>query len=244
MRPLRLALTLVLLAVPASARAQHQVTAGLAITSPRGEFDRNTDTGFGFTGSYLYALHPSRAVALGVTGTVQGYGRTERRVPLSGTIPDITVDVETSNNTAFLQGLLQLKAPLGVVQPYVQGTAGFGWFFTQTALQDPLTDQTVLSDTNQSDGTWIWGGGGGVLIRVHESEPEPTLSAYQTVGGPGERRTRIYLDLGARYLAGEEVEYLREGPLVTDDGVFDIDARLARSEIEAVQYTIGATFEF
>ena len=57
-------------------------------------------------------------------------------------------------------------------------------------------------------------------------------------------RPRLYVDVGARYLKGSEVEYLREGSLVTDDGEFDIDPRLARSEIEMVQYQVGVTVTF
>jgi hypothetical protein len=55
---------------------------------------------------------------------------------------------------------------------------------------------------------------------------------------------RAYLDLGARYLRGGEVEYLTEGTLVTDDGEVDLDERLVETEIEAMQYQIGLTVEF
>jgi hypothetical protein len=139
---------------------------------------------------------------------------------------------------------VQLKAPTGVIQPYLQGTAGSGWFFTTTALEDPLTDRTVLTDTNQSDGTWIWGGGGGLRVRVYEAKRGSTLSAYERVGTEERDPVRAYVDAGARWLAGEEVEYLKEGTLVTDQGEFDIDPRLARSDIELVQYQIGLTVEF
>jgi hypothetical protein len=227
-----------------SATAQHQVTAAFAITDPRGEFDANTDTGYGFTGTYLYTLDRQRILGVGVTGLVQSYGRTRRRAALSPTIPELRVDVETTNNTGVIQGLVQLKAPTGPVQPYLQATGGFGWFFTRTSLRDPFTDQTVLSDTNQSDGTWIWGGGGGLLVRVYEGEPRPAVDARGRVLGPGRDPVRAYLDFGAGALRGDEVEYLTEGTLVTDEGELDIDRRLVESEIEAVQYQIGLTVEF
>jgi hypothetical protein len=244
MRFFSCALLLSLLALPGAASAQHQVTAGLAITDPRGEFDDNTDTGFGFAGSYLYALNPGRTVSIGLGGLFQSYGSTQRRARLSPTIPDITVDIETSNNTAFLQGLLQFKAPTGRMQPYAQGMGGYGWFFTTTSIEDPFNGQTILSDTNQSDGTWIWGGGGGMLVRVYEGQPRPTLSAYEVAGAPAREPVRAYVDAGARWLGGNEVEYLKEGSLITDDGEFDIDPRLARSDIETIQYQIGVTVEF
>ena len=235
--------TLTLTGLPELARAQHQVTAALVATDPQGEFDLNTDTGFGFAGSYLYGFGRQRVFALGVAGTVQSYGRTSRRAILSPTIPDIRVDVETTNNNAYLQGVAQLKAPTGAVQPYAVATGGLGWFFTTTALEDRFTDTTVLSDTNQSDGTWVLGGGGGLLIRVYQGEPRPDLDGRGRVIGERDP-VRAFLDLGARYLRGGEVEYLTEGTLVTDDGEVDLDERLVESEIEAVQYQAGLTVEF
>ena len=236
-------LALALTAPADPARAQHQVTAAFVATDPRGEFDLNTDTGFGFTGSYLYAFGRQRVFALGATGTVQSYGRTSRRAILSPTIPDIRVDVETTNNNAYLQGIAQLKAPTGAVQPYAVATGGLGWFFTTTSLEDRFTDTVVLSDTNQSDGTWVLGGGGGLLIRIYQGQPRPDVDGQGRVVGERDP-VRAYLDLGARFLRGGEVEYLTEGTLVTDDGEVDLDERLVESEIEAMQYQVGLTVEF
>jgi hypothetical protein len=216
------------------------VAGALTISAPRGEFDDNTDTGYGFTGSYVRSLTPNRVVGVGLSGSFLGYGSTRRRAPLSNTIPDITVEVETSNNTAFVLGLLEIRVP-GRIQPYLQAVGGGGFFYTTTSLEDTRTDEVIISDTNQSDGTWVWGGGGGLRFHVWESTPDPEEQAAR---GPDAPRPRLYVDLGARYLKGNEVEYLKEGSLVTDDGEFDIDPRLARSEIEVVQYQIGVSVAF
>ena len=232
------------LAVPSAAPAQTEgpnlVAGALTISSPRGEFDENTDTGFGFTGGYLRSITPNRVVGVGLSGSFLSYGSTRRRAPLSNTIPDITVEVETSNNTAFVLGMLEVRVP-GGFQPYVQATGGGGFFYTTTSLEDTRTDEVIISDTNQSDATWVWGGGGGLRFRVWESTPDPQREAAR---GPDLSRSRLYVDLGVRYLKGNEVEYLKEGSLVTDDGEFDIDPRLARSEIEVVQYQIGVAVTF
>lgn len=222
------------LAGAAPAAAQHEVSGAIVISDPRAEFDDHTDTGFGLGATYLYALTPSRAVAIGATGSFMNYGNTDREVPLSTTIPDIRVDVETTNNMAFLQAALQVKAPLGAFQPYAIATGGFGFFSTSTTLKERLSETPILSDTNQSDGTWVYGGGGGAQIRVWTGQPGPE----------GGEPSRAYVDLGARWLRGGEVEYLTEGSLVTDDGEFDIDTRLVNSDIELVEYRIGVTLEF
>lgn len=229
-----LALAALALAAPAPAAAQHEVSAGLAISMPQGELDDNTDTGYGFAGSYVYGLGSTRTVGIGVGGSFLNYGRAERRVALSPTIPDIDVDIETANNMGFITGLLQLKAPTRSVQPYVVGVGGVGLFATTTTLTEIGSERDILSDTNQSDWTWAWGGGGGIQALVYGSR-----SAVD-----GREPTRVYVDVGARWLRGGDVEYLREGSLVTDEGEFDIDQRLVRSEIELVQLQLGVAVEF
>ena len=87
----------------------------------------------------------------------------------------------------------------------------------------------------------MWGGGGGIRFRFWQGRPSEEEGAFEIEGAT---LPRAYIDVGARYLKGSEVEYLREGSLVTDDGEFDIDPRLARSEIEVVQYQIGVTVTF
>jgi hypothetical protein len=242
---IRLVVALSLILVPGVAIAQpegpNQASAALVISTPRGEFDDNTDTGFGFTGTYVRSITSNRVVGIGLSGSFLSYGSTSRRAPLSNTIPDITVEVETSNNTAFVLGVFEARVP-GRIQPYLQATGGGGFFYTTTSLEDTRTDEVILSDTNQSDATWVWGGGGGLRFRVWESTPDP----QQTARGADDfrARARAYIDVSARYLKGNEVEYLKEGSLVTDDGEFDIDPRLARSEIEVVQYQIGVTVTF
>lgn len=242
---IRLMVALSLILVPDVAIAQpegpNQASAALVISTPRGEFDDNTDTGFGFTGTYVRSITSNRVVGIGLSGSFLSYGSTSRRAPLSNTIPDITVEVETSNNTAFVLGVFEVRIP-GRIQPYLQATGGGGFFYTTTSLEDTRTDQVILSDTNQSDAAWVWGGGGGLRFRVWESTPDP----QQAARGGDELRppSRVFVDVGARYLKGNEVEYLKEGSLVTDDGEFDIDPQLARSEIEVVQYQIGVTVTF
>lgn len=231
------------LALPAAGFAQHEVNASLGISIPRGALDENTDTGWGFAGSYFYALTPKREVGIGVTGSFLNYGSTTRRVPLSTTIPDIRVDVTTSNNMGFLQPAIQLRVPSGAVQPYLVGSAGLAWFQTTTTLKDTRFNQDVLSDTNQSDATWVWGAGGGLQFHVYTGKEPGGISAMR-LGARAREPMRVYVDVGARYLRGGEVDYLKKGSLVTPDGQFDPQENLVRSDIELVQIQIGATFTF
>ena len=108
----------------------------------------------------------------------------------------------------------------------------WGFFYTTSSLEDPQTHETILSDTNQSDWTWVWSAGGGLRFPLREIPREDRAPL------------RLLLDVGASWLAGGEVDYLREGTLVTDEGEFDIDSRLTRSDIELILYRIGISVEF
>ena len=231
MRRLVFALT-VLLLMPVLASAQHRAGAALAITEPRGEFDTNTDTGYGFAMWYRHPFGPGKAFAIGADASMHGYGSTERRAPLSTTIPEISVEIETNNSTAYLEGMLEVMAPRGRFRPYAVLGGGAGLFFTTSNLRDPETDEVILSDTNQSDWTWIWSVGGGLRYLVHERPREEREPA------------RFFVDIGATRLAGGDVEYLREGSLITEDGEFDLDRRLTHSEIELIFWRVGVAVEF
>lgn len=220
-----------LLSLAPPAHAQHRVNVALAVSDPRGEFDVNTDTGYGLVGGYRYGIGGG-VLGIGLEGAFQTYGNARRRAPLSPTIPEIRVDVETSNNSTYLLGAIELEPPTGPVRPFGMLNGGFSLFYTTTSLEDPLTNRRILTHTNKSDWTWVWGAGGGLRIRVHET---PRLERAPS---------RLWVDLGATWQKGGEVEYLREGTLVTDSGQVDIDRRLARSEIELLLYRLGVTYQF
>ena len=158
----------------AQPEAANLVTASFVVSTPRGAFDDNTDTGYGFTGSYVRSISPNGVVGIGLSGSFLGYGSTSRRVPLSSTIPDILVDVETNNNTAFVLGVLEVRVP-GSFQPYVQATGGGGFFYTTTTLEDTENGIPIVSDTNHDDGTWVWGGGGGIRFRFWQGRPRQSM---------------------------------------------------------------------
>lgn len=223
---------LAILLLPTALTAQHRFSAALAISDPRGEFDANTDTGFGFVAGYRYGFGTGGVLALGANGSFNNYGSSRRTAPLSTTIPEIRVDVETTNNIAYVEGALELQAPSGRLRPYAVLTGGAGFFYTTSSLEDPETHETILSDTNQSDWTWVWSAGGGLRATIREIPRE--------TGEP----SRLYIDVGARRLQGGDVEYLREGSLVTPGGEVIIDERLTHSEIELIIFHVGVTYEF
>lgn len=169
--------------------------ADFSVAQPTGQFGQYVNAGFGVGVHGLARLGASGAFALRVDGNFVQYGRETKRVPLSPTVGGrIMVDLTTSNNIAWFGVGPQLMAPRGPVRPYVNGTVGFSYFATQSSISGDDDVESVLHDTNYDDLVFSYSGGTGVLIPV----------------GQG-RRTKVFLDLGARFHNNGRAQYLREG---------------------------------
>jgi hypothetical protein len=147
-------------------------------------------------------------------------------VPLSDSIPDISVDVKTDNNIVLTHFLLRAQTRSGPVRPYVDGLIGFKYLFTQTRVEADSEEDPLASTTNLSDFAFSYGVGGGVQFRL--------------AGFGGGRE--LLLDTKVRHLWGSEARYLREGSIERDDGdaIFDV----LRSRTNAVTVQVGVTFRF
>ena len=181
---------------PATGRGEPRLQGGLALSigQPVHEFRQYVANGIGGAGHALYRVGRSGAFALRADGGLVNYGRETKRIPWNDGIGRITVDLQTNNNIFWAGVGPQLMAPSGILRPYVTGTVGFAVFSTTSSIRDRDTNQEIVSDNNQIDGTWALSGAGGFLIPVARRP-----------------RSIIFLDLGARFHRNGSVEYLREG---------------------------------
>jgi hypothetical protein len=219
-------------------RAQSQVAFAFALTDPTGELNRDIDTFSGPSLTYLREVGSSEHWSLGLSGIGGTYGGADRPVALPG------YHARTENSVVFFMGVLQLKAGTGALQPYIQGTAGYGSFATTTTIgcdECGLGDEFTGQITDHSDGTFVAGGSAGLLMRVYQRKPRPAVGAVAS--GPEREGLRIYLDLSARHLRGGNAEYLPGDPVITDEGLIEMED-LAESSFQAFQYLIGASFAF
>lgn len=203
---------------------------GFAIGAPQGDFDEQVDAGFGLEGCIGYRFGGG-PVMLGAQFTFLQYGNETREEPFSTTIPDVRVDVTTSNNIVLAGMLLRIDPARGVLRPYVDAVAGFSVLFTSTTIKERGSGDEVANDTNQSDTVWNYGGGGGLKIRVYSREPDE-----------GQDPFAVFVDLGARYMAGGEAEYLKEGSIRHEDSRVVYD--LSRSRTDLVIWRVGAAVHF
>ena len=193
---------------------------------PQGEFEDHVDNaGVGL--NFFAGLGLGRSpFVIGLDGGFLIYGFERRSEPFSTTIPDVYVDVETSNAIAMGHLLLRVQPPTGFVQPYVDGLVGFKYFFTETSIRDEDDyDYTIASSTNFDDAALSYGFGGGLDVAIHQG-----------------RKNMVLINVGARYLFGTEAEYLQEGSIERRNGrvTYIVD----RSETNLLITQLGITLKF
>jgi hypothetical protein len=178
---------------------------------PTGDFATYVNQGFGVDGFARYKVDRRGIFSLGVEGGWMQYGRETFRTPLSNTVGRINVDVTTSNNIVFLGAGPQLTVPSGPVRPYVSGSVGFSYFFTQSSVSGSNSqDYSFAETTNFDDFVFATTGGAGVYV-------------------PFGTRREAGLDIGVRYHNGGRGRYLREGSIVDRPGqapdIFPIESQ-------------------
>jgi hypothetical protein len=195
----------------------------LMVAQPLGEFDDYIDWGGGIGGEFLYAFDRQGALGLRVNMGLMIYGHETKRVPLSPSLGRISVDVSTSNNILVMGIGPQVMLPSGAVRPYMNGTVGLSYFFTQSSVEGSADFEPFASSTNFDDATFAWAAGGGLYIPLRRGRKHP-----------------LSLDIGAQYHANGEARYLREGS-IREDGTGEIFFDPIRSQTNLLTYRLGVT---
>jgi hypothetical protein len=196
---------------------------------PQGEFKDNVDR-LGFGGSLQFLFFdpaPAMPVSFGLNVGYINYGSESRRSAFSDPIPDVTVDVDRTNNLVNFHLLFQIISPTGTVRPYAEGLFGGSYIFTETSIKSRGVEE-VASSTNFDDFAWSYGAGGGLIILLTENL--------------GEEVGSLHLDLKARYLFGSEAEYLREGSVIVEDG--RVTYEVSKSKTDLLQIHLGVVAYF
>lgn len=221
-----------LMATVLSSRAQVRPRASIDFMMgiPVAEFADNVDNlGFGinFTGGIGLAPAP---VMIGIDVGYLIYGYESRTEPLSTTIPDVRVDVETTNNIALAHLFLRIQPQSGSIQPYAEALFGFKYLFTRTSVENRFSEEEIAASVNFDDFASSYGVGGGLDIQVFQGLND------------NNRPYSIMINLGVRYLLGASAEYLERGSTSQVDGELLFDVTKSRTDLVLPQ--IGATFLF
>ncbi len=163
------------------------------VTEPSGHFARNTNNGWGLGAYFLGGLDQNKILNLRGDFSFVNYANSSRRIPFVGTGGLINLDLRTSSNIFTVLAGPQLLGPSGVFSPYASALGGFSVFSTQSTIEGwGNTNTPFASTTNSSDAVWAYGGAIGAYFRVHDG------------------RSKVRLDLGARFLRHDDVRYLND----------------------------------
>lgn len=220
-----------LAALPASAQ-NFQGGIDFLVGLPQGDFRQSVDkTGFGVAGTIGWAPEHS-PVMVGLELGFMVYGSDTRREPFSTTIPDVLVDVNTSNNF-FLGHLIVRGQPnAGTVRPYLQGMLGLNYLFTRTEIDNSSNDgEEIASSENLSDNVFSYGGGAGIMFLVWTQDEEEEDGMRE-----------VLIDVGARYVMGNEARYLKEGSIRYSGGRVIYDVSESRTDL--LEWQIGVALRF
>lgn len=226
---------LCLLAVGISqiAKAQANLGLDLMLGLPQGEFKENIDgVGGGFSGQFLWNPSQRMPFSVGLNLGFLIYGSESRREPFSTTIPDVTVQVDRTNNLLNFHVLFRIIPQKGDVRPYLEGLFGGAYLFTETKIENTSKGEEIASSVNFSDYAWSYGGGAGLMFYVSEAKDD--------VSG---RAMPIFVDLKARYLFGSRADYLKEGS-IRNLGGGKVAYDVVRSTTDVLSIHLGAVLFF
>lgn len=197
---------------------------GFVAADPVGEFGRFVDDGFGLNLEGRFPVSGAGPLALRLDGGFVVYGHERQGMCFPPPVGcRIGVDLNTYNTIAYL-GVGPELAGDGSVAPYVNGSVGLTWFYTNSSLSGADDWDTNFNTTNYSDWATSLRAGGGVRFRVGGSSARPVL-----------------LDVGAQYHRNGQADYLREGDIVDyPDGTIELYP--IRSEANLVTFNVGVSF--
>ena len=221
---------LFLLIQPALAQTNFQGGLNFMAGFPQGEFKDNLDeNGYGLAGEFLYSPSIS-PLGIGVSLGFMNYGEESRREPFSTTIPDVEVEVKTTNNIVMGHLLLRAQVKQGPIRPYAEGLVGFNYLFTETKIEDVDDEEEIASSTNLDDGVFSYGAGGGVMLRLYTGKVKKT------------KTLSILLNLGVRYILGGEAEYLKEGSIKRVNGRVVFDKIKSKTDLLTARFGVAVEF--
>jgi hypothetical protein len=202
------------------------VGADLVYAQPNGDFANYVNQAWGATGHLVHALDARGILAFRAELGYLNYGSRTARQPLGGgALGLINVDVTTSNNIVIGGLGAQLMAPTGVFRPYLAGTFGFSYFFTESSVAGSEGGGSAAgnfaSSQNFSDGGFSTTIGGGLYVPISASF------------GP------VSLDLGAQFHRNSDIQYLTKNSITFTTSNAPPMIRPVRSAADYVSFRLG-----
>jgi hypothetical protein len=201
-----------------------------AYGTPKGSFQQTLDRdAFGLDAGFTYQVSQT-PIHLGVGMTYQNYGWRERSEYFSPAIQEVKVRVRTTNNMVTPHLIARLEPDLGFFSPFVEGTFGFNYLYTESSIVDDWDDEEVASTVNHDYVTSNSGIGAGIKLRLYEG--------YDA----DDDFIKVSLIIKTRFMLGGEADYLREGDLVRTRRGLEYNLNRSRTDIRT--FNVGFVLNF
>lgn len=200
-----------------------------AVGTPQGTFMQELErNSYGLDMSFTYQL-PESPIHIGMGLTYQNFGWSERYTNIYG-IPEVDLKVRTTNNMVTPHLIMRIESPTQGVKPFVEGTLGFNYLFTESSILDDWDEEEIASDINHDYLTSSFGLGGGIKIDLYEGlDDDGDFFGLSMV-----IRSRLNL--------GGEAIYMKEGDLErTPNGVI---LNLRQSRTDLTTFNVGFVVNF
>ena len=197
-----------------------------SVMAPQGQFGSFVGEGFGAAFTALLGFADSPAFRVRLDAGYVNYGAETLGVPVFAATDRILTDIVTRNNVGYLGLGPEIRLPYGPVQPFVNGFAGLGYFFTVSSVEhgwQPHESYDYGTTVNFDDVRPAYGFGGGLAIPIKRSAK------------------LVMLRLEAQYRRHGQTEYLVPGSIV-EDGFGGSSFSPIASDVDFVLFQVGLTF--
>jgi len=241
MKNLLLFISVLLLSIIQSTATAQELELGFngRMALPQEQFGENINSPGG--GLNVFALYRFDDIpfGLGLDFSFMDFGTLSHTLPRNSTENDLSLNIQNSFRTNQAMAITRIHQRSGILQAYVEGLAGFNFFFSETTVtgrgQNSSNTETTQSEFKNI--AFSWGGGAGMLIRLHENRNHGTWI---------QRRDNLrasFLSIGFRYLHGSEAEYIQDGAFHsnTQNGILN-NSRRTSTDLLMVQFGFGFVF--
>lgn len=191
----------------AFANLRGEAFAYLNLAVPVGDFGQHVALGGGPGFGGVLFLGESRLAGLRAEGGFVIYGTETETRPLSETVPEVQVQVQT-NNSIFTGGLgPQVYLGTGPIRPYIYGTVGFAYFATSTSISPEYDSDEIARSTNFDDFQLSLTGGGGLSVEIRGGQNPISLDLSASYQHNGLTEYGIDGNANFRWIRGGRVLY-------------------------------------
>lgn len=199
--------------------------AGIAFigADPVGELGSYINEGFGGQLWGALPIEPTGRLRLRGDFGFLVYGHERQRLCFGAPVGcRIELDLNTTNSILFGGLGPELVLGTGAVEPYVNASFGFSYFFTTSSLSGESEWEDHFNTTNFDDAVFAWRAGGGVRVRVWDG------------------RAPVSVDLGVERHQNGIADFLTKGDIIDHpDG--SITLLPNRSEANMVTFRLGVS---